>query len=419
MKNSVELRDAITNLRNNCKDIVEKCKVEMREMTEEEQTQFNDAKQQIADLTAELEALKAKLAKYEEEVPAELPEEEEEPAEEVPSEKKDEKNKEERNMKEKFSLIEAINAVIEKRAMTEEAQKLLNAGREAFTRSNVNYAGDLQIPLTRTLGDYSVTANGDDLVGTEVKDIVGPLRAKNVLVNAGAEFITGLKGDVVIPVITASNVFWEGEEYDAKDGKGTTDSVKLTPHILTSYVDITKQLLAQSTPDIEAKLYNDLLDAISTKLEASILGDGDGSDSGVTGIANGATATTIASFADITAMEAAVEDANVLGDLKYVVSPSAKGKLRNLAKSTKSTQLVMEGGEIDGTPVEVTKNADSTTANVIVGAWKYLTIGQWGGLDITVDTVTQATKGKIRLIVSALLDAKKTVNGAFAFGKIS
>jgi hypothetical protein len=44
---------------------------------------------------------------------------------------------------------------------------------------------------------------------------------------------------------------------------------------------------------------------------------------------------------------------------------------------------------------------------MVAGDFSDLVIAQWGGLDITVDPYSQATNGKVRLIVNAYFDAAK------------
>ena len=66
--NSLEIRDKKAQLKQRMKDIVSICKAEIREMNEEELNEYNAAKEEIAKLNAELEALKEKLAKYESDI---------------------------------------------------------------------------------------------------------------------------------------------------------------------------------------------------------------------------------------------------------------------------------------------------------------------------------------------------------------
>ena len=86
------------------------------------------------------------------------------------------------------------------------------------------------------------------------------------------------------------------------------------------------------------------------------------------------------------------------------MSNKAKAAFRNMAKSTKSTELVYNGGTIDGTTVYNTSNVAGN--GVAYGDFSQLAIGQWGAIDLTVDPFTKAAEGKVRLVVNAYFDAK-------------
>ena len=66
--------------------------------------------------------------------------------------------------------------------------------------------------------------------------------------------------------------------------------------------------------------------------------------------------------------------------------------------------MIMSDGEIDGIPTLCTNAVASK--GIILGNFNDLVIGQWGGIDLTVDPYTQAANGKIRLVVNAYFDAK-------------
>lgn len=335
---------------------------------------------------------------------------------------KTEKEKETRNnetknhtkMNKEFRLIKAINDIANNRSVDETAQAVVKAGAEEMRKAGVSYGGQIQLPTSELRSAITVTAEGEDVVATEIYDILEPLRAKNVLVAAGAKFITGLVGDVQVPSMSAGNVTWEGETASAKDGGQTFTAVKLSPKRLTAYVDISKQFLVQDSKSAEALIRQDIINAINSKLEATILGSAVGTTTQPAGIFNGKTKKTIASFKDVCDLEAKIEDANVIGECKYVMSNKAKAALRNMAKSAKSTELVMEGGAIDGTAVLNTSNVEEQ--NVVYGDFSNLAIGQWGSIDLLVDPYTKAADGQVRLVVNAFFDAKVLRDGAFAYG---
>ena len=395
--NSVELKDAIHNAVVECRSIVETCKTELRELTEDEKNRIDELKSIIEDKKNELKALEDELD-----------------AIELPNEEIEEKNitKQKEMEKKSFSLLRAVRSIVNNQTMDAVDAAVINAGTEEMRKAGVSFAGQIQLPVENRAA-ITVAAEGEDVVATDIFDILEPLRAKNVLVNAGAKFMGGLVGNVKVPVMSASNVTWEGETAAAKDGAGSFTNVELTPKRLTAYIDISKQFLVQDSVGAEAVIRQDLINAINSKLEATILGDGAGSATQPAGIFNGETATVITDFKGITELEAKVEEANVYGEMKYLVSPSAKAALRNMPKSTKTTQLVMEGYEIDGADVLSTTNVAKNT--FVFGDFSNLAIGSWGAIDLTVDPYSQATNGCVRLVINAYFDAKKLRNEAFAF----
>lgn len=389
--------------------------------TEDETVKDNEVIEDETKETVEEEETKEEAVEEEkepddtEEVIDEMTKDEtEEEEEETEKEIRNNETKNHTKMTKEFRLIKAINDIANNRSVDDTAQAVVKAGAEEMRKAGVSYGGQIQLPTSELRETITVTAEGEDVVATEIYDILEPLRAKNVLVAAGAKFITGLVGDVQVPSMTAGNVYWEGETASAKDGAQTFTAVKLSPKRLTAYVDISKQFLVQDSKSAEALIRQDIINAINSKLEATILGSAQGTTTQPAGIFNGVSKTTIASFKDICNMEAKIEDANVIGECKYVMSNKAKAALRNMAKSAKSTELVMEAGAIDGTEVLNTSNVEEQ--NVVYGDFSNLAIGQWGSIDLLVDPFTKAGDGQVRLVVNAFFDAKVLRKGAFAYG---
>ena len=79
--------------------------------------------------------------------------------------------------------------------------------------------------------------------------------------------MTGLVGNVSIPVYSGSNVAWAGEVAGATDGAGSFTEVNLEPKRITAYYDVSKQFLNQDSNSAEVLLRNDIVKALSEKLE--------------------------------------------------------------------------------------------------------------------------------------------------------
>lgn len=351
------------------------------------------------------------------EEPSEDTEDTDTPSDEDEDENKDDKNSTSRSlMNKKFSLIKTIRALAENKPLDENTKAIIEQGRSEMRSAGISSQGQIVLP-TEKRAVVSVAADGENVVSEDVFDLLTPLRAKNVLAEAGAKFYTNLTGDVKIPIMSASNVTFEGENAEAKDGAGTFTSVVLSPKRLTAYVDISKQMLAQDSIDIENAIREDLIAAINGKIESAILSDFTGSTEQFKGVFAEVAPTAVADFKALVDKEAEVEDANAIGAPVYVLSNKAKADLRAMAKGAKSTQLVYENGEVDGTKAYNTSHVSGH--NYLYGDMSNIIIGTWNGIDLVVDNYTQATKGVVRLVVNLYVDAKVARPEALTAGKLA
>lgn len=409
--NSLEIQDKKAQLKQRMKDIVLTCKTEIREMNEEELNEYNAAKAEIESLNKQLEELKAKLAEYEREV--------EEPSTQTEEIEENKRHNTKHSTMKEFRLLSAINKIANNRNLSEDEQAYVNAGANEMRKAGLSFAGQIQLPVSETRATISATVatQGKENVATDVTSILEPLRAKNVLVAAGAKYMSNLVGDVVVPVMGASNVTWEGETAAAKDGAGTFSAVKLQPKRLTAFIDISKQFLVQDSNDAEAIIRQDLINAINSKLEATILGSGSGSTTEPAGLFATAPSATTTDYKKLAALESTVEDANVINDCKYIMSNSAKSVFRTTQKGTGTASFILENNEIDGQKVLNTSNVEKNM--FAYGDWSNLAIGQWGAVDLVVDPYTKAADGQIRLVINAYFDAKVLRAEAIVTGKVA
>ena len=317
-----------------------------------------------------------------------------------------------------FSLIKAINDVVNNRNINEDALNVIEMGATEMRKSGLSYSGQIQLPVEER-GDAvaaTVATDGKEIVATDKLNILSPLRGKSILAEAGATFLTGLVGNISIPNYTGSTCGWKGELEAADNGKGTFGSVELSPKRLTAYIDISKQFLTQDSVGAEEMLRADIVNSLVAKLEQTIFGDAAGDNTKPAGIFNGAEVVA-PSYQGVCEAEAAVTDYS--GEKRFVMSPTAKSAFKQATISgTKSDlRLLLEDGEVDGYPV-------SDSSNVVAGGYAFgdfseLVVAQWGGIDIVVDPYTLATKNAIRLVINAYFDAKVRRNGAIKAYKIA
>lgn len=340
----------------------------------------------------------------------EKPEEVEKPEEEVekPVEEKAEKREINKENKNNINIMNKQNSLVkELRNAIENNQKSITIAAENRTVTVQGYGE----------GAGAVDGVHDEVIETEIQGILEPLYANSVLANLGARFYTGLPhGDVQVPKMGKGSCGWAGEIEAASASGNTFTTVKLSPKRLTAYVDISKQLLAQDTIGVEAAIKRDIVNALNDKLEATIFGAEAGGETKPAGIFYGATETNVDTYAQLCAFEATLDDANVNGQKKYLMGNTAKATFRSMIKGTNNTGMVLENGQIDGTPMLNTSNV--STKKFVYGDFNYLAIGSWGDVEITIDQYTQAVNGCVRLVINAFFDAKVLRPEAFKFGNV-
>lgn len=376
------------------KDIVLKAQEEKRSLTEEEKTLIN----------SEIEARQKPQAE-EPKAEEDTPKQEEEPKQEEPV--AEEPKVEEPKAEEDRNKTNTINSSTKMEKRYNFLAELRNA-----------YESGKKITLNSENRAYTVTSEGEDVVQTDIYDIWMPLRQKNVLTEAGAKLITGIKNNVQIPLMGKVSCAFAGETAAAEDGSGSFSKKVLTPKRITAKYPISLQLLAQDSIGVENAVRQEIANALYSKLEETLLGSASGNTEVPAGIFNGVTPTTVDAFSGITALEAGLETNNVEGNIKYILSPLAKAGLRNMPKSSKSTELVMQNGEIDGTPAISTSNISGK--KFVVGDFSNLVIATWDNVEIdVVRDVASVGNGVVTIVVNAFADGAIIRPEGFKFGQLA
>jgi len=357
--NTVELLDKKEQLRKQAEELINTAKKEVRKLNTGEESELTSLKKEIADIELQIKQI-------------------------------EEENK--RNFKpqtktktmENFSLLKAINDVANNKQLDERAQEVINAGVAEFRKAGQNCSGQIVLPVEeRATIQATVATAGQENVAEDKLGILEPLRNSMVLVQAGATYMSGLVGNVSIPVYSGSNVTWEGEVAPASDGAGTFSEVKLEPKRISAEIAVSKQFLIQDSNSAEEMLKKDIVTALAEKLEKTILGKEAGSATQPAGLFSTApTINGVPTYKDIVDMETALENVNVTGDKVFIVNPSAKGVLKTTEKAAGTAKYLMEGNELDGYKVLTSASVAKTLqvgadeAGVVFGNFNDYIIGQ-------------------------------------------
>jgi len=183
----------------------------------------------------------------------------------------------------------------------------------------------------------------------------------------------------------------------------------MSPKTVGVHTDVTRQLMLQSSLDVENLIRDDLAKSMAIAIDDGAL-EGSGSSGNPTGITNTSGINTVSlssaaapTFAEMVSIETAVAVDNALvGDLAYIINPTNYGTLKTTAKDSGSGLFVAENNMVNGYPVVISNQL--TANNYVFGNFNDLLIGFFGGLDITVDPYSNSTSGTVRIVALQSVD---------------
>lgn len=334
-------------------------------------------------------------------------------------------NKSERGQ---YSLIRAVNAASSgdwskagyERELSEEiANRTGKEARGFYMPSDLNWGQRDQTVNPNSAGGF--------LVGTEhlSDQFISALYAKLSIGELGARVMTGLKGNISIPKLSAqtTNTAFVAEGGAPTEGAATFAQINMTPKTLASYVDCSRKLMLQSDPSVESVLRNDIITQFARKIDSvAINGGATNEPSGIMpGVASGnvvsmGTNGLAPTYAKIVELIKAVDVSNAMGsNPAFLTNPKVIAALRTIAKQSGGAEgnFIMEAAsEILGynvasttlVPSNLAKGTGSALSAAIFGDFSNVMLGFWSGVDVVVDTSSLSTSGGTRLAFFQDLD---------------
>lgn len=277
------------------------------------------------------------------------------------------------------------------------------------------------------------------LIPTVKLGFIDLLRNRMMVRAAGAVVLDGLIGNVDLPRRTAgATLSWIAAGTPPAESSNTFDHVQLRAKTGSAWLDIRRNVFAQTSLDMEMLVLDDLAAAVQLGIDYAAL-HADGTGNAPTGLAstsgiglvyagNAPTAGTNANgaaltWADIVKMETevAIDNADI-GRLGYMTNAKVRGAMKSTTKiaNTDSRMLWDADNLVNGyTPWvtnqvrgDITKGGSSDLSAMFFGNWADLVIGFWGVIDITTDIPDNRT-GDVR--VAAIVETDIAVRRAQSF----
>jgi HK97 family phage major capsid protein len=388
---------AVTEMRG----MVEKAKAEKRNLSSDEAARFDGLKAKITDLEGQ-EARASFL----------------ENAERSMNGAPVDGDKAFSSLESNVSLMSVIRAGMEGRALS---------GAEAeyskeIERRTGRKAGGVFVPLAALEKRVNTTTTGTQLVGTDHRpdQFIEPLRNKLLMRQLGVRVLSGLQGPVSIPAYTSGVTSgWVAENGALTASDMDFDSKSLSPKHVGALSEMSRQLIQQSSPDIEQLLRDDMSFALAAALDSALIkGGGTNEPTGIiptSGIGTQSLATL--DWAGIASMVEKIELANATAGA-WLTSPGVTKKLRVTLKSASAGALYLcENNRMADLPVHTTKQVPLATAKgqLILGDFSQVLLGIWSELDILVNPYDSTAYARGGVLVRAMATCDIAIRQPTAF----
>lgn len=267
---------------------------------------------------------------------------------------------------------------------------------------------------------------GGYLIGTDVltADMIEMLRNKELVSQLGARTLGGLVGNIAIPRMTGgATAYWLPESGSVTPTDQAFGQLGLTPHRLVGDTAYSKELIMQTSVDVEAFVREDLMTVLAIARDLAAI-NGSGASGEPQGILNvtGIGAVTFGgapSWAKVVDFETQVANANAdVGQMAYLTTPTVRGKWKTTVKFANTAATLWENGDapgrglVNGYRAEATKQVPSD--KVIFGNWADLILAEWAGVDVVVDPYSLKKTGQIEVTITLWCDNGVRHAGSFA-----
>ena len=260
--------------------------------------------------------------------------------------------------------------------------------------------------------------------GTEVQSFTDQLQANLVLASAGANFYSAV-ADQKFPIVQNISSTWANETSSTVSEAGDTTSLTLSPKKLISIVQMSAEALTQNA-GLEGAIRRNMAASIASTLEEALLtagaDDGNAPESIFTDCATTLTGVTAADFIS---MESTVLGNNVPLDgarMAYLFDKNAYESIRVLLQTAAVAALWNpKDKELNNYFGFFSTNCGNGgtggKAHALFGDFSRVHIATFGGLDLLFDPYTNAASVLSRIVATSLVDGN-AVDNTTAFANL-
>jgi HK97 family phage prohead protease len=335
------------------------------------------------------------------------------------------------NVQQRYSFGKALREAAQGKLSGLEAEMNQEA-RGEFTDAKVNVAGGISVPSFLTENRAALAVDGTNAnatvfggqIGKVDQGIPGFLHPNDIATQMGIRAVTGVSGNVVFQVPKGP----PGTSDDMEEGEGQAvgnmlfKAVDMGPKRLSAHVQVTEQLLAQTSDDLGAFVAGEIRKAVDAKFNSTVV-------AAIRAAAVNRGAGTLSAYNASTRNALHLEEELMVdnvdnGNIRVLASPTAYRENRQLSLDAGSG-LLFASSPADRNAI---LGYDTTISSSVASGEAFMMDAsravqcRWGGLNLIIDPDTDADKGVVRIIANVyrqfacLTNTTNRAAGANAFG---
>jgi HK97 family phage major capsid protein len=267
------------------------------------------------------------------------------------------------------------------------------------------------VPMAALEQRVTTAASAGELVPTDHRpdQYIDPFRNALLARRLGVRVLSGLSGNLSIPKHgTGTTVGWVADNAALTPSDMTFDSVTLAPKHAGGLCEMSRQLIQQSSPDIEQLVRGDLAAMLAQAIDSALIkGGGSNEPVGVLSTVGIQTASLAGLSWPLVLFMLEKLDLVNASAANIVASTKVKSRLALTLKSDGVAGYLLEGGRVADLPAYFTnqvpeKTGTPNTGRLIAGDWSQVMLGIWSEVDILVNPFAETAYSKGNVLVRAM-----------------
>lgn len=290
-------------------------------------------------------------------------------------------------------------------------------------RNAVTNGGKAKIEVRENVNIDS--ADVADTIPVLFQDVIDALTPALIIEKAGSKMLFNVQGQPTWPTVGDVEASWAGENVSLVDKDINFDAIRATPHRMGLKIKVSRRALNQSNLNLYNLVVSKIARSFAALLNKTMVSLTAVASDAPTGVFVAAALDAVSlsanpTFKEVVSLETEVMAHNIELDADgfgaYVISTAMRGKLKTTPIEAGETKMILEGDLMNGYPVIVSNYMDANTIGF--GFFEYSVVSQFGDFNLIFDPITGAGENEVKFVGNTEVDITLLRPEAFVVGQI-